>query len=682
MGLAATQARFLAITSRKANCEFRSMQLAQQKLSLSRELEEATLNYNDAINATKMIWDADGTGAFRYDLSYDLMMTPSDLNQYIPYLLSRRDGKIALDDKMTAAVQGIINSDGGIIRADGTVCHLGDSDYEDEKQRAYNDFIESMRENRAIPSSILNKLYDPASGNYQYISDAGVGGEMSRREEANMMTMGSMLSYVDDIVSLTKSGYYAPGSDEAKLAESFIFDFMGQDYLDSADEARDYGDGSHGKGDPVPYGISDGNLSCYLFSDNHKINGATRLFMNDFTDYDNGNGMDFDEDDTLKGRSPLRESSRAFTLSDLLNNNFILQVNGKDSDDIRFYTVLDNIAGALETGLGQTEGGISHAFENIINGKAYEWYDEFAGAGAYAALQARAKNQYDNNNGTGEAAAGLVMINFIDKLAKGMYNLLMPQNPTGKDINAFYIALDSTINAFRNGSKDTNYVEIKEGSNRQEKYAKKAVENADDYNCWVKYRGTWAISLSNLAEAFITNFVDGMDNYQNNCMITQKVSNSSYITDNPQYLYTVQTIEADEDQSALWEAEFYSAMFNNICENGWYENQMINDREYLENALKNGQLFVMSNSRDNYYYQTRYVQASGGHIVEEVDEAAIAEAEREYTYLKAKINYKEERIEVESKSVDAELSALNTEYETVKNLISKNIDKTFKMFQS
>ena len=198
MGLAATQARFLAITSRKANCEFRSMQLAQQKLSLSRELEEATLNYNNAINCTKIVWDADGTGEFRYDLSYDLMMTPSDLNQYTPYMLSRRDGKIAVDDKMSAALQGVINTDGGIIRADGTVCHLGDDDYEQEKQNAYNNFIDGLRENRAIPASIANKLFDPVSGDYIYVPDAGIGGEMSRREEANMMTMGSMDATVTD----------------------------------------------------------------------------------------------------------------------------------------------------------------------------------------------------------------------------------------------------------------------------------------------------------------------------------------------------------------------------------------------------------------------------------------------------------------------------------------------------
>ena len=92
MGLAATQARFLAVTSRKSNCEYRSMELAQEKLSLTRELDYAADEYNNALNATRMVWDVDGSGDYRYDLSYDIMMQPSDYNQYIPYFISRQDG--------------------------------------------------------------------------------------------------------------------------------------------------------------------------------------------------------------------------------------------------------------------------------------------------------------------------------------------------------------------------------------------------------------------------------------------------------------------------------------------------------------------------------------------------------------------------------------------------------------
>ncbi len=53
---------FLAITSRKARCEFESMQIAQQKLSLTRELEQATSDYQASLNQSTLIWDPDGSG--------------------------------------------------------------------------------------------------------------------------------------------------------------------------------------------------------------------------------------------------------------------------------------------------------------------------------------------------------------------------------------------------------------------------------------------------------------------------------------------------------------------------------------------------------------------------------------------------------------------------------------------
>ena len=108
MGLAASQARFLAITARKANCEFQSMQIAQEKLSITRELEKASEEYQAALNKTKLVWDPDGTGDNAFDLSYDIMMRPSAVNNYTPYLVTTRDGRVVLDSKMAAAARAKI----------------------------------------------------------------------------------------------------------------------------------------------------------------------------------------------------------------------------------------------------------------------------------------------------------------------------------------------------------------------------------------------------------------------------------------------------------------------------------------------------------------------------------------------------------------------------------------------
>ena len=76
MGLAASQARFLAITARKSDCEQRSMAIAQEKLSITRELSRISDEYQRALDATKLIWDGETEDGTVYDLSYDVMMNP------------------------------------------------------------------------------------------------------------------------------------------------------------------------------------------------------------------------------------------------------------------------------------------------------------------------------------------------------------------------------------------------------------------------------------------------------------------------------------------------------------------------------------------------------------------------------------------------------------------------------
>jgi hypothetical protein len=113
MGLAASQARFLAITSRKMNCEFQSMQIAQQKLSVTRDLQKASEDYQASLNATKLIWDTtDDLGIF--DVSYDVMMSPSVLNEFDPFLITDLNGKILLTEPMfnAALAAGIIDENG------------------------------------------------------------------------------------------------------------------------------------------------------------------------------------------------------------------------------------------------------------------------------------------------------------------------------------------------------------------------------------------------------------------------------------------------------------------------------------------------------------------------------------------------------------------------------------------
>ena len=53
MGLAAGQARLLSITSRKSDCEFQSMRLSHEKISISRALSDLSNEYENSLNQSK-----------------------------------------------------------------------------------------------------------------------------------------------------------------------------------------------------------------------------------------------------------------------------------------------------------------------------------------------------------------------------------------------------------------------------------------------------------------------------------------------------------------------------------------------------------------------------------------------------------------------------------------------------
>jgi hypothetical protein len=200
-------------------------------------------------------------------------------------------------------------------------------------------------------------------------------------------------------------------------------------------------------------------------------------------------------------------------------------------------------------------------------------------------------------------------------------------------------------------------------------------------NCWSK--DFKSISLSNVTEAYITYIAQAIGGYgESGYGVDKTVDKSNFATDDPSFLFTIDNIYNKDlyDSKTLLYADFYNAMYNNICKNGWTTvTEDVYDKQYLQNALKNGQLFIASLNDEGYFYQGEYTR--NGHVVEVADEDAIARANSEYTKTKARLNYKEECIEIDMKNLDMEIASLSAEYDSVKNIISKNAEKVFSLFQ-
>ena len=155
-------------------------------------------------------------------------------------------------------------------------------------------------------------------------------------------------------------------------------------------------------------------------------------------------------------------------------------------------------------------------------------------------------------------------------------------------------------------------------------------------------------------------------------------SNLLDINDND-FLFSVQTATGINTDQAL-QSGFYDAIFNQICLNGWTENNNVNDSDYLQEMIKTGKYMISTCSDDGYYYQGSY--STNTYIREISDDEAIAKAEAKYNTEKQRLNQKEEIIDLKMKNLDTEISSLTTEYDTVKSLISKNIEKGFKRYDA
>lgn len=193
-----------------------------------------------------------------------------------------------------------------------------------------------------------------------------------------------------------------------------------------------------------------------------------------------------------------------------------------------------------------------------------------------------------------------------------------------------------------------------------------------------------SVNLSNVFKAYLTYFVDfmtGLSKTDKNgdelYCVKDTVSSSKLINGDTKFNIKIGT-DVSSDDLAL--ATFYDTLFNQLCLHGWCENNNVNDNDYLKELLQNGMVYISNLKDDNYYYQENY--ATDKYIKEVADESLIAQAEAKYNTEKAKLNAKEETIDLKMKNLDTEISALTTEYDTVKNTISKNVERSFKRYSA
>ena len=542
MGLAAGQARLLSITARKSDCEFRSMSLSHQKISLARQLADLSNEYQNSLDQSKLIYDYYGTGDTNTPLSYGILMSPSALNDYMPTTITDSIGRVVLNNKYASAARAAGIPQEGL----GTL----------PSEAMRNAFILAMESKGIISANLSDTILG-----LPYNQEAGFGG-------------GATVSVV------TKQGN--------------ISDLI--------------------------QALKENGQSIDISLDGVNTEGVDSAW---FQLSKNGTVTDLNSSD----------KNVSLTLSDLLSN---------DDTYISF--------GNQKTGEYAHENLVTSA-KNILSTVLDATYEQLA-------------SLLDLGDGYTTKA--------LDYARTETEKLFLPSvdNLRNEEYRTF-VGKGNTNNASsENNQNYMGFVYVKGESSMFKSSKPKA-----------------AVNINNMAKAFLTFFVkymdgvaskdaDGSDKYkvQIGHLSENKLATSDYL-----FQYSIKTgTEVSSDDLA--QATFYDALFNQICKNGWSENEKISDSSYLQQMLQNGMLFISKMKDDGYYYQGNY--ATDPYIKEISDETAIAQAESKYTTEKAKLNTKEETLDLKMKNLDTEISSLTTEYDTVKNTISKNIEKSFKRYSA
>ena len=601
MGLAASQARLLTITARKADCEFASMTLSHQKLALSRDMENVSNEYQNALNQTKLVYDYYGTGDSDIAVDYDLLMTPSVYNDYYPKTVTDAKNRVILNSSLAAAARA------AGIPAEG----LSGTPSSDVR----NAFIEALAQ-----TGVITPAKAASIESVTYANTIGLGATTN-------VTQGFAEVTYDELIDLIT----ATTGDESTTDYGLVL-------------SMDAGD-TGGRAYLQSLGLGGDRMTISVYN----ADGTRQSLLGHMNEDSN------------------------ITLKDLLSNEkqyvWTIQAPNGAATPITEAAYLQQLICGTENQEGSFTDYLMQMFGSVLGGVSSN----------EAAIQYAANAVYDlvyPNSNVQDIANNLIS-SHPEYVTGSRHD--REGNDRGEDNGTFREALDEMAAGHYWKWKGTTHDTV----------ANNAFSSVGAYVSYCgdagngKNKHSVSINLNTLAQVFLTAFVEYQEGIENSTYSYNRGSKGSSVLYDPEhsdFKFTIATqTEVESDEDNLY-ANFYDALFNQICTKGWTENAQIENVDYMTDLFKNGLAFISSIAEDGYYYQGSY--STDRAILEVSDDNAIAVAEAKYNTEKTKIENKEDTIDMKMKNLDTEISSLTTEYESTKQIVTKAIEKSFKRYEA
>lgn len=719
MGLAASQARFLGITLRKANCEFKSTELAQQRLELTNQMTDISQEYSDALNSTKLVWHNEAVcdsfgNPMDFGLSYGLLMMPSAANDFDPYMITTKSGAIVLNSKYAqAAKDADISMSGGVPSAEGRKKFLK-SLSESSSESAHDNIITETTYNILEPEGTT----DPKVAWY---STAGMGATPKNKSVVDITTLNDLIA-LDSIgqrgIDWLQIQRGLSGLDISGAMTSYQYEEVINGCVEDLAIAKQYYMNTTGADSTT---VTNLVSAAEVFADSVIATPPTSSSVAGYGSAAN--------EETIIGRFALLENKIKSALSTPERSQYIKELEYLKAgfcDDLGLTGSDENKALCyLYWAVYEKQKAEATNASNLITWDTVKIDDMFATrgreivGGTYQTKNGSADvyinkltivdNDTINTNASefrGMTIADLLSRNIVI-MATG--NPGETPNPINSVSQAASYIMDYIAEVFGLGHIGTGlnvdadsqlalemalamvkkkFLNPANAEKNGEKRSKDSMLNNSAYINAINFNrigatvnGDYAgVSLSNMVSAFLTYFDNFLRGSESEYIVGRGNTDGKtfFVTDDVGYSYVTNSEDGISNEEKI--ADFFNELYNNICEHGWRYDDMVQDNEYLESAIKDGRYSLMALHYDGYFYQERYNDV--GYMEEVQDTDAIARAEAAFTTKKAEITFKEDTIDIKSKKLDAEITELNTEISSVQNIISKTIEKTFSLFSS
>ena len=138
--------------------------------------------------------------------------------------------------------------------------------------------------------------------------------------------------------------------------------------------------------------------------------------------------------------------------------------------------------------------------------------------------------------------------------------------------------------------------------------------------------------------------------------------------------------KTNKNENGEAKAQWYTNLFTKMQSCGYkaLQNGLAASPEWIKFAFESGLVTMEQIDSTNTWKSTSYTSCSD--ITEQTNNNAITIAEAEYNTAMNKIENKDKMYDLELKNIDTEHNSLQTEYESIKNAVDKNIERTFKMY--